>query len=101
MTSWKIKEPIIIFGLNSGIDQGQTIKLNELERLVEEGTILDHLETEFGDEFMAFSSEEKEEITNELRNYSNLFEISTARRNYGITENGYLMLSSALVQLTI
>ena len=94
MTSLKKKAPIIIFGLNSGIDQGQTIKLNELERLVEEGTI-------FGDEFMAFSSEEKEEITNELRNYSNLFEISTARRNYGITENGYLMLSSALVQLTI
>lgn len=93
----------MIIAINSIVDSGATISLEEMEDLIENENVIQFLKENFPTEsqFITSDYEEQLEICKNLKEYVNLFEKSTARRKYGIENNGYLMLSSALIEVYI
>lgn len=92
----------LVYEINSLVDKGEVIELNEIEKLVENKEILNFLQDKFGIiELYSIKDEYKEKIENALYEHSNYFESYTSRKKFHITNNGYLMLSSALVELIV
>lgn len=90
----------LVYGINSIVDEGATIELSEIQKLVETKEIINFMQKKFkGIELLSIRDDNKETIEIELHKHSNLFDSDYARKKFGITKNGYIMLSSALVSL--
>lgn len=93
----------MIMTINSIVDSGATISLEEIRDVIENGNIIQFLRENFPGESELITSdyEEQLEICKSLKEVINLFGKSDARRKFGIENNGYLMLSSALIEVYI
>lgn len=91
----------MIMAINSIVDSGATISLEQMEDLIERGDVIKFIKENFPyqSQLIVLDYDEEQKICKSLKEYINLFETSTARRKYAITNNAYLMLSSAIIEI--
>ncbi|MDS0526193.1 hypothetical protein NNC19_10920 [Clostridium sp. SHJSY1] len=91
-----------IFGLNAVVDSGEVISTSEVNKFVENKTLISWLDSNYKDywDWTPFVDRYEEAIYNILNNYE-IYLDEDSYRKFGIKNNGFLILSSVITQYLI